>query len=157
VGETKAETYATLEVVDAALPDDKPRYLMGVGTPIDLVEGVQRGMDIFDCVLPTRLARHNAAFCQGGRINLLNAAYTRDASPIDEDCSCYTCQHYSRAYLRHLIAAREMLSATLLSIHNLHTLIHLAAQIRQAILENRFETFAEQFKVANHKGNDQDG
>jgi queuine tRNA-ribosyltransferase len=157
VGETKAEMHAVLEVVDAALPDDKPRYLMGVGTPADLVEGVQRGIDIFDCVLPTRLARHNAVFSQGGRINLLNAAFTRDAGPIDKDCTCYTCQHYSRAYLRHLIAAREMLSATLLSIHNLHTLIHLAAEIRQAILEDRFEAFAEQYRAANAKQDDLDG
>jgi queuine tRNA-ribosyltransferase len=157
VGETKAETYSTLEVMDTALPDDKPRYLMGVGTPIDLVEGVQRGMDIFDCVLPTRLARHNAAFSHGGRINLLNAAFTRDGGPIDEGCTCYTCQHYSRAYLRHLIAAREMLSATLLSIHNLHTLIHLATEIRQAILDGRFEAFAEHFRAGNAKMDDQDG
>jgi len=156
VGETKAEMHATLEVVDAALPEDKPRYLMGVGTPADLVEGVQRGVDIFDCVLPTRLARHNAAFSQGGRINLLNAAFTRDASPIDQDCTCYTCQHYTRAYLRHLIAAREMLSATLLSIHNLHTLIHLASDMRQAILEDRFEAFAVQFRGATQNRNDQD-
>jgi queuine tRNA-ribosyltransferase len=157
VGETKAETYSTLEVMDTALPDDKPRYLMGVGTPIDLVEGVQRGMDIFDCVLPTRLARHNAAFSHGSRINLLNAAFTRDGGPIDEGCTCYTCQHYSRAYLRHLIAAREMLSATLLSIHNLHTLLHLATEIRQAILDGRFEAFAEHFRAGNAKMDDQDG
>jgi queuine tRNA-ribosyltransferase len=148
VGETKAEMHAALEVVDQILPKDKPRYLMGVGTPADLVECVQRGVDIFDCVLPTRLARHNAAFTRHGRLNLVNAAYARDARPIDEACACYTCQHYSRAYLRHLIAAREMLSATLLSIHNLHSLIQLAADIRQAILVNRFDLFAEQFRTA---------
>lgn len=148
VGETKAEMHAALEIVDQILPQDKPRYLMGVGTPADLVECVQRGVDIFDCVLPTRLARHNAAFTRHGRLNLVNAAYTRDARPIDEACACYTCQHYSRAYLRHLIAAREMLSATLLSIHNLYSLIQLAADIRQAILESRFDLFAEQFRTA---------
>jgi queuine tRNA-ribosyltransferase len=148
VGETKAEMHAALEVVDQILPQDKPRYLMGVGTPADLVECVQRGVDIFDCVLPTRLARHNAAFTRHGRLNLVNAAYARDARPIDEACACYTCQHYSRAYLRHLIAAREMLSATLLSIHNLYSLIQLAADIRQAILESRFDLFAEQFRTA---------
>ena len=147
VGETKAEMHAALEVVDQILPQDKPRDLMGVGTPADLVECVQRGVDIFDCVLPTRLARHNAAFTRHGRLNLVNAAYARDARPIDEACACYTCQHYSRAYLRHLIAAREMLSATLLSIHNLHSLIHLAADVRQAILESRFDLFAEQFRT----------
>jgi queuine tRNA-ribosyltransferase len=155
VGETKSEMYATLEVVDEALPQEKPRYLMGVGTPSDLIECVQRGIDIFDCVLPTRLARHNAAFSKHGRLNLVNAAFARDGRPLDESCSCYTCQHFSRAYLRHLITAREMLSATLLSIHNLHMLIHLAADIRQAILESRFDVFARQFRAANRDWNEQ--
>jgi queuine tRNA-ribosyltransferase len=156
VGETKAEMHAVLEVVDEILPQDKPRYLMGVGTPSDLVECVQRGIDIFDCVLPTRLARHNAAFTQHGRLNLVNAVYARDARPIEEGCSCYTCRYYSRAYLRHLIAAREMLSATLLSIHNLHSLIQLTAEIRQAIQENRFDKFADQFRSAEPGGDDQE-
>ena len=145
VGETKAEMHAMLEVIDPILPQDKPRYLMGVGTPEDLVNGVQRGIDIFDCVLPTRLARHNAAMLRHGRLNLVNAAYARDPNPIDETCACYTCRNFSRAYLRHLIAAREMLSATLLSIHNLHTLLQLAREIRQAILEQRFDQFAKDF------------
>jgi queuine tRNA-ribosyltransferase len=145
VGETKDEMHAALEAVDPILPDDKPRYLMGVGTPQDLVNGVLRGVDIFDCVLPTRLARHNAAMIPGGRLNLVNATYSRDPNPIDEHCECYTCLHYSRAYLRHLIIAKEMLSATLLSIHNLHTLIQLTHQMRQAILEKRFETFARDY------------
>jgi queuine tRNA-ribosyltransferase len=149
VGETKSEMYAALEVVDEALPQEKPRYLMGVGTPSDLIECIQRGIDIFDCVLPTRLARHNAAFSKHGRLNLVNAAFARDSQPIDDSCSCYTCQHFSRAYLRHLITAREMLSATLISIHNLHMVIHLAADIRQAILEGRFDVFARQFRAAN--------
>lgn len=145
VGETKTDMHAMLEVVDDILPKDKPRYLMGVGTPGDLVNGVLRGIDIFDCVLPTRLARHNAAMTQNGRLNLVNAAYTRDPSPIDENCTCYTCQHFSRAYLRHLIIAKEMLAATLLSIHNLHTLLNLAWEIRNAILEGRMDAFAGQF------------
>jgi queuine tRNA-ribosyltransferase len=151
VGETKAEMHAMLEVVDDALPEDKPRYLMGVGTPGDLVNCVQRGVDIFDCVLPTRLARHNAALTRSphsSRMNLVNAAYAEDPRPIDEGCACYTCQHFSRAYLRHLIVAHEMLSATLLTIHNLHTLLQLAADIRQAILEERFERFAQDFFAA---------
>jgi queuine tRNA-ribosyltransferase len=156
VGETKAAMYTVLEVVDEILPEDKPRYLMGVGTPSDLIECVQRGIDIFDCVLPTRLARHNAAFTQHGRLNLVNAAYARDGRPIEEGCRCYTCQHYSRAYLRHLIAAREMLSATLLSIHNLHSLIQLTADIRQAIQENRFDKFADQFRSAEPSVDDQE-
>lgn len=147
VGETKAEMHAVLEVVDRILPEDKPRYLMGVGTLEDLVNGVRRGIDIFDCVLPTRLARHHAAMIPGGRLNLVNAAYARDGSPIDENCQCYTCQNFSRAYLRHLILAKEMLSATLLSIHNLHTLLHLARQMRQAILERRFESFITEYLI----------
>jgi queuine tRNA-ribosyltransferase len=142
VGESKADMNAMLEVVNAVLPQDKPRYLMGVGTPEDLVNGVLRGVDIFDSVLPTRLARHNAAMTRSGRLNLLNASFARDPRPIDESCTCYTCQHFSRAYLRHLIIAKEMLSASLLSIHNLHTLIQLAKEMRQAILEGRFTDFA---------------
>lgn len=135
VGETKDEMHAMLDVVTGILPQDKPRYLMGVGAPEDLVNGIQRGVDLFDCVLPTRLARHNAALTRTGRLNLVNAAFTRDPLPIDETCACYTCRHYSRAYLRHLIAAREMLAATLLSIHNIHTLLELVRSLRQSILD----------------------
>jgi len=145
VGESKREMHDMLEVVDQILPEDKPRYLMGVGSPEDLVNGALRGVDIFDCVLPTRLARHNAAITRTGRLNLMNANFSRDARPIAETCACYTCQHFSRAYLRHLISAREMLAATLLSIHNIHTLLQLARDIRQAILENRFDVFAAEF------------
>jgi queuine tRNA-ribosyltransferase len=147
VGETKEEMHAALEVVDAILPAHKPRYLMGVGAPEDLVNAVGRGVDIFDCVLPTRLARHNAALTRGERMNLVNANYANDPRPIDEACTCYTCLHFSRAYLRHLIIAKEMLSATLLSIHNLYTLIQLAGEIRLAILENRFDTFAKNYPI----------
>jgi queuine tRNA-ribosyltransferase len=143
VGETKTEMHATLELVDGILPENKPRYLMGVGTPEDLLNGVLRGIDIFDCVLPTRLARHNAVLTRAmGRLNLVNSVYAEDPTPIDETCVCYTCQHYSRAYLRHLIAAKEMLAATLLSIHNIHTLVQLARDMRQAIIEERFDVFA---------------
>jgi len=145
VGESKEEMNAMLEVVDPLLPDDKPRYLMGVGSPEDLVNGVLRGVDIFDCVLPTRLARHNAAMTLRGRLNLVNACYARDFSPIDKTCTCYTCQNFSRAYVRHLIIAKEMLSATLLSIHNLHTLVDLAHQMRQAILAGNLDAFAINF------------
>ncbi|HEY5158428.1 MAG TPA: tRNA guanosine(34) transglycosylase Tgt, partial [Anaerolineales bacterium] len=102
VGETKDEMHTMLDVVIQSLPADKPRYLMGVGTPEDLIDGVARGVDIFDCVLPTRLARHNAAFSSEGRLNLMNAAYARDPRPIDDTCQCYTCQTFTRAYLRHL-------------------------------------------------------
>ncbi len=140
VGETKAEMRAMLDVVTDALPDTKPRYLMGVGTPEDLVEAVARGVDIFDCVLPTRLARHHSAFSAEGRLNLMNAVFARDDRPIDSTCDCYTCQTFSRAYLRHLIAAREFLAGTLLSIHNLHALIRLVADMRAAILNGVFQT-----------------
>jgi queuine tRNA-ribosyltransferase len=142
VGETKEEMYAMLDVLHPILPQDRPRYLMGVGTVEDIINGVQRGVDIFDCVFPTRLARHKSAMTFQGRINLGNAAYARDQHPIDETCSCYTCSHFSRAYLRHLIAAREMLASTLISIHNLHTLLRLVRQARQAILTGHYDQFA---------------
>jgi queuine tRNA-ribosyltransferase len=145
VGETKEEMNQMLEVVDQCLPEDKPRYLMGVGTPEDLIQGVLRGVDIFDCVLPTRLARHHAAMTLTGRLNLINASFSRDERPIDENCSCYTCQYFTRAYLRHLIVAKEMLSATLISIHNLHTLLHLAGEIRSRISAGQFEEYATNF------------
>jgi queuine tRNA-ribosyltransferase len=145
VGETKPEMHGILELLDASLPEDKPRYLMGVGTPEDLVSCVSRGVDIFDCVLPTRLARHNTAITLTGRLNLMNAAFARDPLPIQQDCQCYTCQNFSRAYLRHLIIAREMLASTLLSIHNLHTLIALTRDIRQSILDGTFHAFAADF------------
>ncbi len=145
VGETKEEMHQMLDVVAPLLPEDRPRYLMGVGAPEDLVNGVLRGVDIFDCVLPTRLARHNAALTRTGRLNLVNAGYANDPAPIDSSCSCYTCRRFSRAYLRHLIIAREMLAATLLSIHNLHTLVQLMADLRSAILSGRLEQFADEF------------
>jgi queuine tRNA-ribosyltransferase len=139
VGETKAEMHKTLDVVLQCLPESKPRYLMGVGTPEDLVEGVRRGVDIFDCVLPTRLARHHAAFSPAGRLNLMNATFARDKRPIDESCDCYTCRTFTRAYLRHLIVAKELLAGTLISIHNLRALIRLMEQIRVYIAEGSFE------------------
>lgn len=145
VGETKAEMHAVLDAVDPILQKHKPRYLMGVGTPEDLLHSVMRGVDIFDCVLPTRLARHNAAMVRGGKLNLVNSAFARDPNPIEENCACYTCQNYSRAYLRHLIVAKEMLSATLLSIHNLHTLLQLGRNMRQSIIEKRFDNFVEEY------------
>ncbi len=144
VGETKAEMYAMLDVVTAVLPEDKPRYLMGVGTPEDIVEAVRRGVDMFDCVQPTRLARHGAAMLYfGGRLNLRRAEFTRDPRPIDASCDCYTCRHFSRAYLRHLITAKEMLAGTLISIHNIYTLVRLVRDMRQAILEGRLEAWLQ--------------
>ena len=145
VGETKPEMHAMLEVVNAILPEDKPRYLMGVGSPEDLVNGVLRGVDIFDCVLPTRLARHQAAMTRTGRINLMNGGYAKDWGPIDPACGCYTCQNFTRAYLRHLIIAKEMLASTLISIHNLHTLTQLAQDLRQAVITGTLDAFAVDF------------
>jgi queuine tRNA-ribosyltransferase len=145
VGETKPEMHAMIDVVNAILPQDKPRYLMGVGTPQDLVECVDLGIDIFDCVLPTRLARHHAAMTDTGRVNVMNAQYARDERPISETCTCYTCQTHSRAYIRHLIQAREMLSGTLLSIHNIHTLLNLTARLREAIIAGNFTSFARAY------------
>ncbi len=145
VGETKPEMHAMIEVVNTILPAHKPRYLMGVGSPEDLVNGILRGIDIFDCVLPTRLARHQAALTMTGRINLMNQVNAREHRPIDEQCGCYTCQNYTRAYLRHLIVAKEMLAATLISIHNLFTLLELVRRARQAIIEHRYNQFAADF------------
>ena len=145
VGETKDEMKSMLEIVNDILPQDKPRYLMGVGTPADIVNGVMQGVDIFDCVLPTRLARHHSAMLHKGRLNLKNASFAKDARPIDVNCTCYTCQNFSRAYLRHLINAGEMLSATLLSIHNINTLLDSVREIRQAIVESRFDRFIIEF------------
>jgi queuine tRNA-ribosyltransferase len=139
VGETKDEMHDMLDVVTPLLPEEKPRYLMGVGTPEDLINGVARGVDIFDCVLPTRLARHHSAFAPEGRLNMMNADFARDASPIDDTCDCYTCKTFSRAYLRHLIVAKELLAGTLLSIHNLRALIRLMESIRGYIADGTFE------------------
>jgi queuine tRNA-ribosyltransferase len=142
VGETKAEMYHALETTTPLLPANKPRYLMGVGTIEDLIHGVARGVDIFDCVLPTRLARHGAALTSKGRINLKNAIYAEDPAPLDEACDCYTCSNFSRAYIRHVTKSREIISATLLSIHNLRTLVRLAGEMRQAILDGNFTAYA---------------
>jgi queuine tRNA-ribosyltransferase len=124
------------------LPENKPRYLMGVGTPEDLINGVLRGIDIFDCVLPTRLARHHSAFSPEGRLNLMNATFAHDQRPVDETCDCYTCKTFTRAYIRHLIVAKELLAGTLISIHNLRALIRLMKEIRVAITDGTFEALA---------------
>ena len=145
VGESKQQTFEILDLVDNLIPQEKPRYLMGVGTPEDIIEGIRRGIDMFDCVLPTRLARHQTALTMNGRLNLMNAMHARDTSPIDMECPCYTCRHFSRGYLRHLIMAKEILASTLLSIHNISTLVELTSKLREAILQNQFEQRAQQF------------
>lgn len=145
VGETKAEMHAVLEWLNPVLPAGKPRYLMGVGAPEDLVNGVLRGIDIFDCVLPTRIARNGAAFVRGGRINLRNARYTDDPSPVDPTCDCYACSRFSRAYIRHLVKADEILASILLTTHNLHFLLRLMDDLRKAIRKGRVAEFAGEF------------
>ena len=145
VGESKAEMHAALDVTLPLLPQEKPRYLMGVGSPEDLVEGVRRGVDIFDCVLPTRLARHGSALTRFGRLNLRNQVFCADERPIEDECECFTCKQHSRAYLRHLIVTRELLAHTLLSLHNLHTLVQHMAAMRRAICAGEFERYAYTF------------
>jgi queuine tRNA-ribosyltransferase len=133
LGEPKTVTYRLLSLQTAILPRDRPRYLMGVGTPADLVEAIARGIDMFDCVLPTRIARNGSILTRGGRINLRNRQFIDDNGPPDNGCDCYTCQRFSRAYLRHLFMAGEILGHRLASIHNLRLLVRLVAQIREQI------------------------
>jgi len=145
VGEPKEDMYRTLELTDKLLPADKPRYLMGVGAPEDLVEGVKRGVDMFDCVLPTRIARHGTAFSRKGKVVVRNATYAEDFSPIDPDCDCQVCKNYSRAYIRHLVKAEEILAHTLITYHNLYFLIRLMRDMREAIAGDEFSEFYQRF------------
>mgnify|MGYP002533053695 CR=1 FL=1 len=145
VGEPKELMLDILDDCVEYLPKEKARYLMGVGTPDYLFEGVERGVDMFDCVLPTRIARHGLAMTSHGRVNIKNAKYEKDWEPLDAECDCYTCRNYSRAYLRHLYKADEMLSAMLLSNHNLHFLINMMGNIRKAIEEDRFPEYKKEF------------
>ncbi|MEA3339967.1 MAG: tRNA guanosine(34) transglycosylase Tgt [Chloroflexota bacterium] len=145
VGETKEQMHTSLEVVTLLLPTDRPRYLMGVGTPQDLVECVARGVDMFDCVLPTRMARTGTALARTGRLNLRNARFADDPAPIEPGCTCYACAHFSRAYLRHLVKAKEILAHQLISIHNLHLLLTIARELREAVLAGRFQAYREEF------------
>jgi queuine tRNA-ribosyltransferase len=147
IGESKDEMYATLDCTLPHMPADRPRYLMGIGRAEDLVEAVKRGVDIFDCVLPTREARHGAALTRYGRLNMRNLQFAEDSHPIEEGCGCYACTHFSRAYIRHLSKAGEILVHQLLSIHNLYFLLNLMRDMRQAILadEGQFQSFANDF------------
>lgn len=145
VGETKLEMYRTLDETVPLITASKPRYLMGVGDPDDLAEGISRGIDIFDCVMPTRIARHGAALSHDGRISLRNAQYRAQNRPLEDDCACYTCQHFSRAYLRHLVIAKELLGHYLLSIHNLHFLIEHVRRMREAIFAGRLQQYTQNF------------
>jgi queuine tRNA-ribosyltransferase len=154
VGEPEAERLAVLEALAPEMPVDRPRYLMGVGTPDDLIKAVARGMDMFDCVMPTRHARNGQLFTSEGRINLRNSRHRSDTSPADPHCACTTCAHYSRAYLSHLHRCNEILGARLATIHNLHFYQSLMAEIRRAIAENRFFEFAEARLGAQSRANE---
>lgn len=141
VGESHEEMYRIIDAVEPFMPDDRPRYLMGVGTPSNIIESVARGVDFFDCVIASRNARHGFMFTRNGTMNLINAKYELDTRPIDEECGCPACRHYSRAYIRHLFKAKEMLGMRLCVLHNLYFYNELMGMIRTAIEEDRFEEF----------------
>jgi queuine tRNA-ribosyltransferase len=143
VGEAKPDMYRILEDVDAVLPTDRPRYLMGVGFPEDLVEGVRRGVDLFDCVAPTRMGRNGAVFTRDGRLNIKRAEFRADRRPLDPECTCVACTRFTRAYIRHLWLADEILGLRLLSLHNVHFLIQLMRDARTALLAGGFDAWSE--------------
>ncbi|MEO1271199.1 MAG: tRNA guanosine(34) transglycosylase Tgt, partial [Myxococcota bacterium] len=144
VGEAKPRMYETVEAVAPQLPEDRPRYLMGVGTPEDIVACVARGVDMFDCVLPTRNGRNGQLFTRHGRMTIKHARYRMDKGPVDPHCDCPTCTHYSRAYLRHLFISREMLAAHLVTLHNIHYYLDLIAELRAAIRAGTLDVFIAQ-------------
>lgn len=155
VGETKEEMHEVLDCLGPILPRDRPRYLMGVGSPEDLLECIARGVDLFDCVLPTRIARNGALFVSSGRMNIRNAKYAEDNRPVEEGCTCYTCSNFSRAYLRHLIRAEELLGYRLTSIHNLHFLLEMMRRVRESIANDTLgelrESFLENFEIRDEE------
>lgn len=145
VGEDKPTMYKMIDYAIKYLPEDKARYLMGVGDPVDMLEAIERGIDMMDCVLPTRIARHGNVFTKDGKMNIRNAKYKEDFTPIEEDCDCYACKNFTKAYIRHLILVDESLGGRLLSIHNIRFLIKLTEEVRIAIKEDRFTSFKEAF------------
>ncbi len=151
VGEPHDLMYDILEYTTQFLPVNKARYLMGVGTPDCLVEGVARGIDMFDCVFPTRVARNGMAMVHSGRMNMKNKKYEKDWAPLEEGCGCYTCQHYSRAYIRHLYKSEELLAFRLVTIHNLFFLLQFMRDMRQAIIDGNFTEFRESFMAGYHR------
>lgn len=157
VGEPKPIMYSILDVTVPLLPGGKPRYLMGVGSPDDLVEGVRRGIDMFDCVLPTRIARHGTVFIPGGKLVVRNAKYARDFAPIDETCDCYTCRNYTRAYIRHLLKAGELLGLRLCTIHNVRFLVRMMQEMRKAINAGTLGAYYEDFWAKWPKPKEQAG
>jgi len=148
LGETKTATLAMVEQTVTWLPEDKPRYLMGVGSPEDIIEGVARGVDIFDCALPTRVARNGALFTRRGRLNISNAGYRQAEGPVDPECDCLTCRTFSAAYLHHLFAANELLAYRLATIHNLRFISNLMTGMRQAIQDGSFDSFRSSFRAS---------
>ena len=144
-GESKEDMYKAIDYSIPYLPVDKPRYLMGVGEPVDLLEGIERGVDMFDCVLSTRIARHGNAFTRYGKINLKNSKYREDFTPIEDSCDCYACKNFTKAYIRHLITCDESLGGRLLSIHNTRFLIKMMEEIREAIKSDKFSEYKEDF------------
>jgi queuine tRNA-ribosyltransferase len=150
VGEAKRDMHRILEVVDDTLPEGRPRYLMGVGFPEDLVEGVRRGVDLFDCVAPTRMGRNGAAFTADGRINIKRAEYRNDTRPLDEECDCAACRRFTRAYIRHLFVADEILGHRLLSLHNVHFLVRLMRTAREAIRVGNFGGWSRDWLARYH-------
>jgi len=154
VGEPKAVTLPVIETVTAGLPEGKPRYLMGVGAPEDIIEGVARGIDIFDCALPTRVARNGALYTRRGRVNIRRAEYRRRDAPLDSECDCYTCRTFSAAYLSHLFRSDELLALRLATLHNLRFIARLMGEIRSAILDGTFGTYRKDF-LAGYKTTDE--
>ena len=147
----KEDMYTAVNWVNSILPENKPRHLLGIGEPMDFFGGIENGVDLFDCVAPTRMARNGTIHTKDGRINILNAKYINDFTPIDSDCDCYTCRNYTKAYLSHLFRAKEMLASTLASIHNLRFAIKLVDDIRQSILDENFEEFKGKFLERYYK------
>ena len=154
VGESKAQMYETTQQVTELLPADQPRYLMGVGSPEDLVEGVAQGVDMFDCVLPTRVARNGALFTRTGRVNIGNRRFAEMDAPLEENCDCYACRNFTAAYLWHLFKSREILGLRLASVHNLHFILRLMDNLRSAILEDRFAQFRRDFQATYRPTNE---
>ena len=153
VGESHEEMYRILDVLKNIMPHEKPRYLMGVGYPSNIVEGIARGIDMFDCVMPTRNGRNGTMFTSFGRVNIRGQKYAHDFTALDPECDCYTCRNFTKAYLRHLAMCGEILGARLCTWHNLRFTIRIAEQAREAIIEGRFPEYMERFKTNFHDDN----
>ena len=156
VGEPREDMYRILKYITPKLPENKPRYLMGVGEPLDMLEAVENGIDMMDCVQPTRIGRHGTVFTKYGRLVIKNKVYEEDTRPLDEDCDCYSCKNYNRAYIRHLFKAEEMLGQRLATIHNLHFLIKLMSNARQSSKNGEFNKYKNSFIENYSKGKDSD-